>query len=282
MEINLKGYQMKVSNYPNEISSGKRTLVLGTFASIHNGHLKLILKAQTFKNKVIVMIIANPGELPASHKTNFESLDIRLQQLSNLDVDECVAVNFDLKIRNTTGDEFVKSLVDLYDVKKIVVGDDFAMGKNASFKAKDIAKKYDTEIVEVLKIGESKLSTKLLVEMVELGDVDLVKRNSPYHYMINTRISNKNIFKISGGITIPHPGIYSTWAIVNSIQYSSLTRVSKTGENEILIKDLNLSNTGYDAEIHFVKQIRSVIRKDFDLFNENDWTQSVKYLKNHL
>ena len=273
---------MQVVNYPNKITSGKRTLVLGTFASIHNGHLKLIEKAQSFRNKVIVMIIANPNELPASHKTNFESLKIRLQQLSNLEVDECIVVNFDLKIRNTTGEDFVKSLVDLYNVKKIVVGDDFAMGKNASLKAKDIKEKYDTEIVEVLKIGDSKLSTKLLVEMVELGDVDLVRKNSPYHYTINSRISNKNLFKISDEITIPHPGIYSAWAIINSVRYSALIRVSKYGENEVMIKDLNLSNTGYDAELHFVKQIRSVIRKDYDLFKDSDWTESTKYLKNHL
>ena len=273
---------MKVSNYPNKISSGKRTLVLGTFASIHNGHLKLIKKAHTLKNKVIVMIIANPNDLPASHKTNFESLDIRLQQLSNLEIHECVVVNFNLKIRNTTGEDFVKSLVDLYNIKKIVVGEDFAMGKNASFKANHIAAKYDTEIVKVLRIGGSKISTKLLVEMVKLGDVDLVKKNSPYYYSINTRVSNMNFFKISDGITIPHPGVYSAWSTVNDIKYSSLVRISRTGQHEIMIKDLNLSNTGYDVEINFVKQLRSVIRNDFDLFKKSDWTHSTEYLKNHL
>ena len=272
---------MKVTNYPNKISYGKRTLILGTFASVHNGHFKLIQKAKSFKHKVIIMIIANPGDLPANHKTNFESLEIRLQQLSNLSVDECIVVHFDLKIKNTSGEDFIKSLVNLYNVKKIVVGEDFAVGKNASYNADDIAKKYDTNIQELLRIGDMKLSTKLLVEMVELGDVDLVKKISPFYFTIKTRISNKNLFNINKNITKPHPGIYSAWVIVNDIRYSAIVRVSQTKENEILIKDLNLSNSGFDAEIHFVKQVRSIIRKDFDLFKESDWIEMTKYLKNH-
>lgn len=272
---------MKVTKFPNKISKSKKTMILGSFSGFHNGHKKLLEIAKTYKNTVIMIIMESPSKLPNKNIKDFESLKTRLQQLSNINVDEVAIIHFNEEIRNTEGLDFVTRLKEEYNVERFIVGKDFAIGRNASFKAKDLQSKFKTTIVASEMIGNSKLSTTLLSEMVQLGDVDLIKKYTPFYFTLEARIKPNNLFEINNSI-IPHSGLYSAWAVVNSVKYWSVVRISSTGNHELFIQDLLIKNSGYDVSIEFVKKIRMVIRKDFDNITEKDKKVAIEFLKNHL
>lgn len=271
---------MNVAKFPNKISSGKRTMVLGSFNSFHDGHKALLDVAKSYKNKVIFMIIDDLSSLRKNSKKEYHSLDIRLQHMANIGVDEVVVVEFNSSIMSMNGREFASKLKETYNVERFVVGKDFAMGKNAEYKANDLQIDFPTTIVKTKIINDKKLSTSLLREFVEFGDVKLVKKNSPFWFTVDARVSDKGAFEIKG--LAPHPGIYAAWAIVNDVKYWSTVRISKTGKHEIRIPELLLKNTGFDVQIEFANKIRTVIRADYDILKENDLEESVNYLKNTL
>lgn len=271
---------MKVTKFPNKISSGKRTMVLGSFNSFHDGHKILLDIAKSYKNKVIFMIIDDLSSLKKSSKKEYHTLDIRLQHMANIGVDEVVVVEFNPSIMAMNGKDFAAKLKEIYNVERFVVGKDFAMGKNAEYEAKDLQVDFPTTIVKTKMINDKKLSTSLLREFVEFGDVKLIKQNSPFWFTIDTRVSNDGFFEIKG--LTPHTGIYATWAIVNDVKYWSVVRISKTGKHEIKIPELLLKNTGFDVQIEFANKIRAIIRSDYDVLKEQDLEESVNYLKNTL
>lgn len=272
---------MKVTRYPNTISNTKKTMVIGAFAGIHNGHIALLEAAKTFKHKTVVMIIENPQDLPNADKREYVSLDIRLQQLSNLGVQETIVLKFDEEIKNTDGKVFVDKLIEKYNVSKIVVGSDFAFGRNRSMTANILQKDHDAAIVKIQQENNVKISTKLMVESVELGQVSFIKRISPFSFTLKERINPDKTFSKSK-ILNPHPGIYAAYTIVNTLRYWSVVRVSFTGDNEILVKQLQVTNTGFDATIEFRKSIRTIVKKEHDKITEKDIEDVAKYLKNTL
>ena len=272
---------MKVTRYPNVISKSKKTLVMGTFAGIHNGHKTLLDVAKSFKHKLLVMIIENPQDLPMSHKKEYVSLDIRLQQLSNLGIEEVVVLKFDDVIENTDGKTFIEKMIKDHNVVKIAIGSDFAFGKNRSMNAKMLEKDYDATVVKIQQSNNVKISTKLLIESVELGHVSFIKKISPFSFTLNERVDANNHFPKSK-ILNPHPGIYAVFSIVNTLRYWSVVRIGFDGDNEVIIKQLQVKNAGFDATFEFRKQIRSIIKKDQDKITEKDIEDCATYLKNAL
>ena len=204
----MKGLFMKVTKFPNKISNDKKTMILGSFNSFHNGHKNLLNIAKTFKNRVIVMIIDDLSLLSKANKKEFQSLKIRLQQLSNIGVDEVIVVEFNNAIKNTSGSDFALRLKNIYNVQRFIVGKDFSMGKNSTYNSNDLKKDFETIISETITVNSSKLSTTLLSEFVEFGDVNLVKKNSPFYFTVDIEANSKNIFKIDG--LTPHTGIYAS------------------------------------------------------------------------
>lgn len=210
---------MKVAYFPKQIAMHKSTLVLGSFEMIHNGHLELINQAQKLGKRIAVMIIANPTSLPGSSQEEFASLDIRLQHLADLGVDYVSVVKFDEEIRLTEGKKFVKQIVEATKAENIVIGADFACGRGGEYKAKEIAKDFkNVTVVEPIKFNDKKISTSVIKELVTLGDVDVIKKLSPFYFEVNANVDSKGFFKFEKEPKL-HAGIYATTAIINDIRY---------------------------------------------------------------
>ena len=270
---------MKVIKYPKDYKKNKKTMILGSFNSFHNGHYKLLEEARKQKNKIAILLIENIKILKRNDKKDFHSLDVRLQHLSNIGIDYAIVLSLDSEVMSKQGKDFAAELVEKYNIESFVVGEDFAMGKMASYKAKDLQSDFPTTIVKDLEINNKKISTSLLNEFVEFGEVDLVKKCSPFYFTINTHVTPKNTFKIDG--LAPHSGVYAAWTIVNDVKYWSVVKIFKN-DGEIIVPDLVIKNSGFDAQIEFSKQVRSIIRSEFNIFEKEDEIKVLNYLKNHL
>ncbi|NQZ66107.1 MAG: hypothetical protein HRT99_02695 [Mycoplasmatales bacterium] len=273
---------MKVAKFPKVISNKKKTMILGAFSTFHNGHKILLDIAKSFKKPIIMIIMKSPSSLPNKRNKNFSSLETRLQQFANVGIDEVIVIDFDKKIQNTDGFEFAKMLKEKYNVERFVVGKNFNMGKNASFTSKDLKEKFPSTIIsKIHKINEISLSTSLLSEMIQLGDVDLIKKYTPFYFSLNVRVKPDKTFSILDTIS-PHSGIYAAWAIVNDVKYWAICRISSSGKHELYVEDLLVKNRGFDVSIEFVNKIRIVIREDFDKIIEKDKKDAINFLKNDL
>ena len=272
---------MKVTKFPNKLGRNKHIMILGSFSSFHNGHKTLLDVANTYNKPVIICLIENPDKLPSKKKNIYESFEIRLQQISNLGIYGAVVVHFNKEIMNLDGKDFATKIKKLYNVEKFIIGKDFAMGKNASYKALDIQKDFPTIIVKIKKINNQKIATKSLIEMVNLGEMELIKQLSPFAFTISTKIKKDNTFEITD-CSLPHTGIYAVWAIVNDIKYWAIARISHFSQNELIIPDLLIQDSEYQVYIEFRFQIRTIIKQELDLITKDDKKNVVQFLKNNL
>lgn len=267
---------MKVARYPIKISNKKTTLVLGGFEAFHLGHIALIEEAKKFKLPVTLMMIENPSNIPNKKVNEYCEFNTRLIQAANLGIEQVMVLTFTDEIRNKNGEEFLKELIDIYNVQNIVVGKDFAMGHNRSLSAEKIKEILSTTtIVEPIKFNNVKLSTSTLKEMVEVGDVHIIKKLSPFSYTITTRVNDDKTFTFS--TTTPQRGVYAAFVIVDSIKFWALVKIGFES-NTILIPDLHLVNSGFDARIEMRKLIRIIIRTDQGKVTDEDKEKTIDYL----
>lgn len=271
---------MKVARYPIRISKAKTTLVLGAFDSFHFGHIALIDEAKKLRCPVTLMMIENPSNLPSKNSSSYCDFDTRLIQAANLGIDQTQVIKFNEEIKNMPGEKFLAKLVELTNAINIVVGKDFAMGFNKDTNAEKILKLYPdkTIIVNPVKFSDAKLSTTTLKELVETGAVDVIKKLSPFSYTITTRVTAEKTFEYE--TTKLQRGVYATFVIVNDIKFWSLVKIGFES-NLIIVPDLNIVNSGFDARIEFRKMIRIIVRKDQDDVSAEDKAKVVAFLLNN-
>lgn len=186
---------MKVTRFPKRIFKKDSTLVLGSFESIHQGHLELFKLAKSFKKPVTVMIIENPSHLPVSTSEEYASLNVRLQTLANLKIDNVITVKFDNNIRLMKGYDFVKKIKEVANATQIVFGQDFKCGIGGAYKASDIAKDFpNSHVVTFKKYQDKKISTSILKEMVHFGEVDMIKKIAVVPFTIDASVNSKHEF----------------------------------------------------------------------------------------
>ena len=266
---------MKVIKFPNPLDRKKRNLILGSFAIFHNGHLKLLEKAKEKKEKFAILIIQNPSSIPNNSKKEIESLEIRLQKISNLNVEEAIVLEFDSKIQFTSGKEFAKTLKKKYFINEFIVGQDFKMGKNRNYDAKQLQKDFKTTIVKNYYYEKNKISTQLLREFVEFGEVDLIKKLSPFYFSINVNVNYKNEFKINN--LKPKFGNYVGWIIVNDLKYWCIIYINKD-KNKLYIPELLIKNKSFSGTLEFIKKIRFFNNNFKDKITKEDIEYSIKFL----
>ncbi len=268
---------MIVTNYPNKLTSKKTTLILGSFESFHMGHLSLIEKAKEFKKPIVVMLFENPSALPGASKKEYQPLDIRIQNLSDLGIEFAMVVKFGTKVSSLKGKTFLDKIIKLTGAVNLISGEDFALGKGRDLKAKDIP---NINIVKAYKSKSGKkISTSLLKELLPLGEVLLLKKlaTSPYKNRFQIRPDNTFTFKDSIAL---HTGVYATFTLVNDIRYWSYVEIGIDTKPVLTVPQLKLTNQPYEAIIEFHNLTKIIVKKSENKTTEKDIEKVVKVLSN--
>ncbi|MCK5945853.1 MAG: hypothetical protein KAG04_01135 [Mycoplasmataceae bacterium] len=261
---------MEVAYYPKEITNKKTTLVMGGFKIIHNGHKKLIDVAKEKKLPISMMII--------ERDTDIVSLDIRLVKLAKLGVDFVNVVKFDQKLKNTSGKDFLKKMKQITHAENIVVGEDFAFGKNKSFVAKDIE---GAQIIKLEKMNSKKISTTLVKELIELGEVDTIIKISPFPLTVKLEVDAEKVIK-TGLPAKLHSGIYAVFVIVNSVKYYGYIYLNMKKEAKIFVPDLQIVNNSFTPVVRLIMMTRKIFMTKQDKLETKDEEQVVEYLNKHI
>ncbi|WKX02735.1 hypothetical protein [Candidatus Mycoplasma mahonii] len=266
---------MYVTRFPNKITNKKTTLILGSFESFHNGHFKLVKKAREFNNQIVMMIIENPEDIPGASKEVFQPLDIRLQNLSNVDIDFVVVVKYDTSIAAMDGHKFLEKMIKITNAKKIVSGKDFAMGKGRHLKATDIK---DNVIIDILKVNGAKVSTSILKESLQLGNVDLIKKITPFTYINKFKVNAKKEINFDHSIKL-HNGLYACFSIVNDIKYWSYLEVPIDEKPKLIIPQLKVVNKAFEAIVEIHKRVKIIVKDSQNRTTEEDIAKVINILQ---
>jgi riboflavin kinase/FMN adenylyltransferase len=159
-------------------------LTIGAFDGIHHGHQEVIRvlreRAREYSLPTVVLSFEpTPREFfakgaPPPRLTRFRE---RFEALGAYGVDRFVCVRFDERMRQMSQERFIdRVLVDALAIKHIVVGNDFRFARDndgsfATLRLAGPSKGFDVSVVPPLEVDGERVSSSLIREVLETGDV---------------------------------------------------------------------------------------------------------------
>ncbi|HCW54547.1 MAG TPA: bifunctional riboflavin kinase/FAD synthetase [Clostridium sp.] len=274
----------------DSIQSFDNYIALGSFDGLHLGHLSLIYKTKdeadksngksmiyTFKNHPRFLI--NKDSSPKLLMDNEEKVQI----LNACGVDIVYFQEFNDMFMKITPEEFIKMLVEKFNVKGIIVGFNYKFGYKNSGDIellRRLQKKYNYElyVMEPCTYKNEVISSTRIRKAIEEGKVEDAYKmlNRPYS-LKGTVTHGKQIGRTIGFPTanlsydkkfiLPADGVYYTNVKVNNKLYKGITSIGynpTVGGKGLTIETyiLNFSEDIYEKyiEVNFIKKIRENVK----------------------
>ncbi len=262
------------------------TLALGFFDSVHIGHKKLIshmlkLSETLGTESAIFTFINSPFELLRKDVKEILTFDERCVLFEKLGIDNVIYGKMDESFLSQDKDEFLLTLLNNYNIKCIVCGEDYTYGKNASGNAstlRDFCDKHSIkfEVDELLKIGGEKVSSTAIRKYIATGDMEKINFLMGDRYFIEGEVIHcagrgrhlgfptANIM-ISDNKMALKSAVYQTIVTVSGKRYKAITNVGERptfNENAYIIEsyleDFDRDIYGEKIRVEFVKKLREI------------------------
>lgn len=259
-------------------------MALGYFDAMHLGHKNLILTAKINAAElgVSTAVMAFTGVYkPGGDVFTF---DERVKRIEKTGVDFVVRTELNKAFMEMPYQDFIKSVLSKYNVKRFVCGEDFTFGKNAEgnvFLLRRECKKYGVKLTVEKKILDKnglKISTSFIKSRLAEGNVRAVNALLCDNYSIQgVVVSGKRVGKSIGFPTANilfsddkfkiKSGVYKTFVYVNGIKYKSITNVGAqptfNGGDlivETYIDGFSGNLYGEKLTVYFEERLRDVIK----------------------
>ncbi|TCG10446.1 FAD synthase [Mycoplasma todarodis] len=274
---------MKAFYFPEKIEIKNPTIIMGSFDAIHIGHLELIKKAQSLNEPIIMMMFEKPYELPNKSREMFEQLEVRLQKLSNMDIDYAMVVKVDSHLLTMLPEDFMKELKETYSPANIVCGKDFSFGRGGAGNPDLLAKVFgEVHVVDMKKIANKNISTSIIKEQIPFGEIDFANSLLVAPWTTNIKIGKESEFVLEEVQIKPHSGFYAVTAINNDVMYHGVVHVTRQGKNiiHLLNNSENLQNK--DFSISWWRQLEITIKDQGDELRDEHLEVANRFFKNSL
>jgi riboflavin kinase/FMN adenylyltransferase len=207
---------------------------IGVFDGVHRGHRRLLAAAVAAAAEIGGIAVAvtfepHPRAVldPANVPPELTTLDEKRERLIAAGIDRVVVVNFTREVSQWTAQEFCERLLDRFDLRRLVVGPGFALGRDRQGDVaylRDFGKEhgFTVETVDaVTEEGEPISSTRIRSALVS-GDVELAARLLGHPYFLDGTVEHGNQvglrlgfptanLGVEPGKCLPELGIYATW-----------------------------------------------------------------------
>lgn len=152
---------------------------IGTFDGVHLGHQAVVAQAvETAEERqlptVLVTFDRHPFAVirPEAVPQAIADLDQNVRQFEELGVDVTVVLPFDEKLRDTEAEAFYEDVVArALRAEHVVVGHDFAFGKDRVGTASWLSERVPTSVVEPFEKNGRRVSSSEIRRAVVAGDV---------------------------------------------------------------------------------------------------------------
>jgi riboflavin kinase / FMN adenylyltransferase len=267
-------------------------ITIGSFDGVHLGHQALISRLVTDAHKenhpaVVITFWPHPATFfhRAPQAYALTSPGERTRLIKHLGANEVLTLIFDQELSELNADEFMQKVKDLLDIQQLIVGPNFALGRNRTGtidQLKRIGKELDFEVVEQkpLLSGEAIISSSQIRKELIACQVRTAnqKLGRPFslegtvthgeHRGTNLGIPTANL-EISPERLLPGNGVYVTRAVVDGKTYSSVTNigVNPTFETDLIaprvephLLDMNEQIYGKTLKLEFIEYLRPEIK----------------------
>jgi riboflavin kinase/FMN adenylyltransferase len=306
---------LKIFHSIKSFSSNNQTIVtIGTFDGVHLGHQKILKQitksAQELHCESLVLTFFPHPRMVLQKDTEMKQLNSfneKLELLDNLGIDNLVIHPFDKEFSRLTAEEFVKQvLVDVFRVKKVIIGYDHRFGRNRTATIDDLNSfgetyGFEVEQISAEQINEVSISSTKIRNAILEGNVEIAASYLGYNYPITGIVSKgnqlgrtigyptANIKIVDEHKLIPSNGVYVAKSIINGITIYGMMNIGlrptvdgSTQTLEIHFFDFKKDIYNQEITVLLLKRMRS--EQKFDSIDalkaqlNNDMIDAKNYL----
>ena len=270
----------------DRVSPERETVItIGVFDGVHRGHAHLlqhlITAAGPACQPTVITFANHPVTVlqPGRQVSQITTLERKERLIREKGIEQIISLEFTEELAHLSAREFVGLLQEKLRMKGLVIGSDFALGRDREGNSARLMELggemgFDVEIVEPLLLGDLLVKSRVIRQRLNDGDVavsnQLLGRTFSMAGPVITGdrrgrtlgfpTANVNVNK-----TMAHPadGIYATWALVDGERRPSATSIGVRPTFglterlvEVYILDFDGDLYGRELEVEFVDKLR--------------------------
>ena len=238
------------------------------------GHTKIIerlLKASSEEEQSLILTFFPHPRMVLQKESDIKLLNTiaeRTALLEKAGLQNLIIHPFDQAFSRLTAEEFVKNiLVDIFNIKKIIIGHDHRFGRNRTANIDDLilyGKEYGFEVEQISakEIDEVSISSTKIRNALNEGKIALANEYLGYHYSFSgTVIHGKKLGRTIGFPTanvnieesyklIPAIGVYAVKCFIANQEVKGMLNIgtNPTVEGQTLSIEVNLFD--FDADLY--------------------------------
>lgn len=279
---------MNIYSSIHDFSTSKKTVfTLGTFDGVHVGHIKIIerlLNASSDDEQSLVLTFFPHPRMVLQEESDIKLLNTieeRTKLLEKAGLQNLIIHPFDQAFSRLSAEEFVKNiLVDIFNIKKIIIGHDHRFGRNRTANIDDLilyGKEFGFEVEQISaqEIDEVSISSTKIRNALNEGKIALANEYLGYNYLFSgTVIHGKKLGRTIGFPTanlkieesyklIPAIGVYAVKCTVGTKTVNGMLNIGTNptvdGQNtSIEVHLFDFQEDLYDKKItvELIKWIR--------------------------
>jgi riboflavin kinase/FMN adenylyltransferase len=225
-------------------------VTIGKFDGVHRGHRHLVelLKERAQREGVAsVVVTLHPSPItvlrPGTLVTYLCSLEERVRLLQSLGVDSVGVLSFTSELAQLSYRDFASLLVDQLDMRLLLVGPDFALGRDRAgtveaLRAFGRERGFRLETVPLLSEADAKVGSGAVRDALARGDMETVTELLGRRFALRGPVvrgeerGNKIGFPtaniaVAPDLALPKFGVYVTRAYLGESTYASVTNIGE-------------------------------------------------------
>jgi len=259
-------------------------ITIGNFDGVHLGHQKILKKTiqrARALDGVAVVYTFHPHPLkivrPEAEPLRITTLEEKVRLIEGVGIDYLICENFTRQFAAQPPEEFIKNIiVDRIHPREIIIGHDYAFGKNRKGSI-DLLRKmgeifhFKVQVIDNITIKNIPVRSTTIRRLITLGKVSLADKLLGRPYTLSGKVLHGKQRRIGfptanlspGKNLIPKNGVYAIRAQTPHGVFNGIVNVgyNPTFDNDRLTIEAHLFNFcgdlyGRDITIYFIKRVR--------------------------
>jgi riboflavin kinase/FMN adenylyltransferase len=261
-------------------------LTIGVFDGVHLGHKHLLSQLKELARQQglasgVVTFRQHPQEVlsPKNRLPFLTSINQRINLLKSEGIDAIIPLSFTTELARLSARQFLGLLQKHLRMRGVVIGPDFALGRNREGDTKALSQLgkemgFSVSVVPPLIIDGEVVSSTTIRNALAKGDMKRVQKLTGRPFRLHGRVvpgAGRGVklgfptanLKIEAEQALPPDGVYVSQANINDRSYFSLTNIGKRptfgrGERlvEVLLLDYDSDLYGRELEIDILERLR--------------------------
>ena len=262
-------------------------LTIGVFDGVHLGHQYLILKLveQAQQQDLLSGVVTfrqHPQEVlqPETKLPFLTDLDERINLLRNEGVEVIIPISFTAQSARLGARRFVELLRKYLRMRGLVIGADFALGRNRegnadALRALGQEMGFSVTVVPAVILNGEVVSSTAIRGALAKGNVEKVHRLTGRSFSLHGQVITGAGRGVALGFptanldmapeqALPQDGVYATWAYIDGRVYQSMTNIgfNPTSDDskrvvEIYIVDYRGDLYGRELKVEIMERLRA-------------------------